>query len=138
MMGVLILLLAAARWLKRMAPFARGSGDSALVGHSGVHHLPVLVVVTASAPQWHKPCSGCYDLPMSESGQLGPPAASAQYPLFEGILEVKCSLRVFPMLIRMRHHASFMMPAVPDTLIELPAISLISARISDRIPMSSP
>jgi len=37
-----------------------------------------------------------------------------------------------------RHHASFMMCADPDTLIELPAISLISARISDRIPMSSP
>jgi hypothetical protein len=42
------------------------------------------------------------------------------------------------LLTRMRHHASFMMRAVPDTLIELPAISLISARISDRIPMSSP
>ena len=41
-------------------------------------------------------------------------------------------------MTRMRHHASFMMRAVPETLIELPAISLISARISDRIPMSSP
>lgn len=49
-----------------------------------------------------------------------------------------CSERVFRLLTRMRHHASFMMRAVPDTLIELPAISLISARISDRIPMSSP
>src|SRR6267143_6683156 len=30
-----------------------------------------------------------------------------------------------PVLTRMRHHASFMMRAAPDTLIELPAISLI-------------
>src|SRR5882757_1549432 len=41
-------------------------------------------------------------------------------------------------MTRMRHHASFIMRAVPDTLIELFAISPISARISDRIPMSSP
>jgi hypothetical protein len=33
-----------------------------------------------------------------------------------------------------KHHASLMMRAVPDTLIELPAISLISAPISERIP----
>src|SRR6267143_1550376 len=70
--------------------------------------------------------------PMSKSasGHLVGSAISAACPVWgAGQSGNDPEMSSLPDLTRMRPHASFMMRAAPDTLIELPAISLISARI---------